>query len=457
MTTRSEREKAQKLNEQHQAILSKLLREEDNKYCADCEAKGPRWASWNLGVFICIRCAGIHRNLGVHISRVKSVNLDQWTSDQMQCIKDMGNTKARRLYEANLPDSFRRPQTDQAVELFIRDKYEKKKYYGNNVTNGNSPKDGKKEKEPDTRIKVIPYTKNEEPVPVPKISPVKTSEPSLNLLGLEAPVPELANDCSSSTSQNNNDLDIFGPMVSNPLPASTSAAQFSQFSQMMSSNASIIPTPAQAAGVTAGSATVPEELDLFNESNSTTKTDNTVKQPLSKDSILSLYGTHSISHSTSAAAMFMGPSQIQIPVQASTGYQALPGMATPMPHTSVMGAMMAQSTATMMGPSQTMMVGMTMPNGFMGNAPTAGVMSMTPRMMRPPGGALPSGTLPAQGIYAIQPGQQVQLNMSQVNQQMSAFSLNGTGGQMTFSQPSSSMGGWTAAGSAPTLSTQLWK
>lgn len=40
MTTRSEREKAQKLNEQHQAILSKLLREVDNKYCADCEAKG---------------------------------------------------------------------------------------------------------------------------------------------------------------------------------------------------------------------------------------------------------------------------------------------------------------------------------------------------------------------------------------------------------------------------------
>lgn len=40
MTTRSEREKAQKLNEQHQAILTKLLREDDNKYCADCEAKG---------------------------------------------------------------------------------------------------------------------------------------------------------------------------------------------------------------------------------------------------------------------------------------------------------------------------------------------------------------------------------------------------------------------------------
>lgn len=45
---------------------------------------GPRWASWNLGIFICIRCAGIHRNLGVHISRVKSVNLDQWTQEQIQ-------------------------------------------------------------------------------------------------------------------------------------------------------------------------------------------------------------------------------------------------------------------------------------------------------------------------------------------------------------------------------------
>uniref|UniRef100_A0A667Y1Q4 Arf-GAP domain-containing protein n=1 Tax=Myripristis murdjan TaxID=586833 RepID=A0A667Y1Q4_9TELE len=113
MTTRSEREKAQKLNEQHQAILSKMLREEDNKYCADCEAKGPRWASWNLGVFMCIRCAGIHRNLGVHISRVKSVNLDQWTPEQIQSMVDMGNTRARQLYEAHLPENFRRPQTDQ--------------------------------------------------------------------------------------------------------------------------------------------------------------------------------------------------------------------------------------------------------------------------------------------------------------------------------------------------------
>lgn len=152
MATRSCREKAQKLNEQHQLILSKLLREEDNKYCADCEAKGPRWASWNIGVFICIRCAGIHRNLGVHISRVKSVNLDQWTPEQIQCMQDMGNTKARLLYEANLPENFRRPQTDQAVEFFIRDKYEKKKYYDKNaIAISNKEKEKKRKRKREKR------------------------------------------------------------------------------------------------------------------------------------------------------------------------------------------------------------------------------------------------------------------------------------------------------------------
>ncbi|XP_029950468.1 stromal membrane-associated protein 1-like [Salarias fasciatus] len=459
MTTRSEREKAQKLNEQHQAILSKMLREEDNKYCADCEAKGPRWASWNLGVFICIRCAGIHRNLGVHISRVKSVNLDQWTSEQIQSIQDMGNTRARQLYEANLPDSFRRPQTDQAVEFFIRDKYEKKKYYNKNVTNGSSPKDSKKEREADRGSKVSSYTKSEESKPVPKISPVKTSEPSVNLLGLDAPAAASANNGSTSTSQNN-DLDIFGPMVSNPLPASSSAAPFSQVS---SSNSASTPTQAAAAAPAAAAAAASSgsaqgDLDLFSDSSSTAKSDDTAKKPLSKDSILSLYGTNSMSQQAPAAGMFMGPSQMQFPVQAAAGYQAFPGMGGAMPPTTVMGAMMAQSGAAMMGPSPGMMVGMTMPNGFMGNAPAAGMMGMAPRMMGPQGGAMPAGMVPAQGMYALQPGQQAQWNMGQVNQQMSGLALNGAGGQMAFGQPPSAMGGWAAAaGSGQTLSTQLWK
>uniref|UniRef100_A0A3P8U273 Small ArfGAP 1 n=1 Tax=Amphiprion percula TaxID=161767 RepID=A0A3P8U273_AMPPE len=424
MTTRSEREKAQKLNEQHQAILSKMLREEDNKYCADCEAKGPRWASWNLGVFICIRCAGIHRNLGVHISRVKSVNLDQWTSEQIQSIQDMGNTKARQLYEANLPDNFRRPQTDQAVEFFIRDKYEKKKYYSKNVTNGSS-----------VCIDItLPFNET-------WISLFIIFEHTFfHLFVVDTPAVTSSNNNGSTSTSQNNDLDIFGPMVSNPLPAT--------------------PTQAPAGGVAGGAASsgsVQGDLDLFSDGSSTTRSDDVAKKPLSKDSILSLYGTNSMSQQAPAAGMFMGPSQMQFPVQATAGYQAFPGMGTAMPPTTVMGAMMAQSGAAMMGPSPGMMVGMTMPNGFMGNAPATGMMGMAPRMMGPQGGAMPAGMVPAQGMYTIQPGQQAQWNMGQMNQQMSGLTLNGAGGQMAFGQPPSAMGGWAATGSGQTLSTQLWK
>ena len=61
--------------ERLQGFLQEMLREEENKYCADCEQKQPRWASWKLGVFLCIRCAGLHRNLGVHISKVCSLQI----------------------------------------------------------------------------------------------------------------------------------------------------------------------------------------------------------------------------------------------------------------------------------------------------------------------------------------------------------------------------------------------
>ncbi|XP_035262121.1 stromal membrane-associated protein 1-like isoform X1 [Anguilla anguilla] len=470
MTTRSEREKAQKLNEQHQAILSKMLREEDNKYCADCEAKGPRWASWNLGVFICIRCAGIHRNLGVHISRVKSVNLDQWTAEQIQSIQDMGNTRARQMYEASLPDSFRRPQTDQAVEFFIRDKYERKKYHDKNASSVpsrssdaavSSPssqvaersklekekekrEDKRREKEPDKGSKPPSYEKpqkREEPQPEPKASPAKSAEPAIDLLGLDTPAVSAANG-PSATATLSDDLDIFGPMVSNPLPST-----HTQFSQASSSDAAGVPATAG----TGSSAPAQGDLDLFSESSS--KADDSAKKLLSKDSILSLYSTSSMGQQPAQAAMFMGPSPMQFPTQPPPStYQGFPGMGGAMPPTTMMGAVLGQGAA-MMGQNAGMMVGMTMPNGFMGNAP-AGVMGLAPGVM----GAQAGGMVPPpQNMYAMQPGQQGQWNIGQVNQQMSGLALNGAGGAVGFGQPGTAMGGWAPPPSGQTLSTQLWK
>lgn len=126
--SKNDRERDKVVQDRLQILLTKMLQDDDNKYCVDCDSKGPRWASWNLGIFLCIRCAGIHRNLGVHISRVKSVNLDSWTPQQVASMQIMGNSRARAIYEAQVSEEFRRPQTDQQLEIFIRAKYEKKKY-----------------------------------------------------------------------------------------------------------------------------------------------------------------------------------------------------------------------------------------------------------------------------------------------------------------------------------------
>lgn len=52
----------------------------------------------------------------------------------------MGNSRARAVYEAQLPDGFRRPQTDAALESFIRAKYEQKKYVAKEWVPSPAPK-----------------------------------------------------------------------------------------------------------------------------------------------------------------------------------------------------------------------------------------------------------------------------------------------------------------------------
>ncbi|NXX91411.1 SMAP1 protein, partial [Centropus bengalensis] len=417
---------------------------------------GPRWASWNTGVFICIRCAGIHRNLGVHISRVKSVNLDQWTPEQIQCMQEMGNTKARLLYEANLPENFRRPQTDQAVEFFIRDKYEKKKYYDKNAVNAfnisssdaaqplaSSPslqaaaEKSKAEKSYLCLFFPLKPPKKEDQQTEAKASPKKTSEPTIDLLGLDGPAEaSVTSEGAAAASALNDDLDIFGPMISNPLPAAA------------------VP-PAQSASTKPAAATLSAasgDLDLFTEQ--TTKSEESVKKQLSKDSILSLYGTGTLQQQN-PPGMFMGSSSMPFTTQPSTHFQGFPAMGVPVPAaTGMMGNMMGQSVPVM-GQSTGMMVGMGMPNGFTGATQT-GVMGLPQNVVGPQGGMVGQMVAP-QNKYGVPQSQQAQWNLSQMNQQMAGMNLSSSSNAMGFGQPPSTAAGWTGSSSGQTLSTQLWK
>ncbi|KAK2746677.1 hypothetical protein FQN57_003021 [Myotisia sp. PD_48] len=98
-----------------------------NDRCADCQARNPGWASWNLGIFLCLRCATLHRKLGTHISKVKSLSMDSWSSDQVDYMKKNGNTRVNKVYNPKnikpaMPIDI--DEADYAIERFIRQKYE---------------------------------------------------------------------------------------------------------------------------------------------------------------------------------------------------------------------------------------------------------------------------------------------------------------------------------------------
>ncbi|CAA2934511.1 ADP-ribosylation factor GTPase-activating AGD12-like [Olea europaea subsp. europaea] len=108
--------------------LKDLLVQRDNHFCADCGAPDPKWASANIGVFICLKCCGVHRSLGTHISKVLSVTLDEWSDDEIDALIEVGgNACANSIYEAYLPEGVSKPRPDASHEdrsKFIRSKYE---------------------------------------------------------------------------------------------------------------------------------------------------------------------------------------------------------------------------------------------------------------------------------------------------------------------------------------------
>ncbi|XP_034945178.1 centaurin-gamma-1A [Chelonus insularis] len=101
-----------------------------NDACADCGAANPDWASLNLGILVCIECSGIHRNLGSHISKIRSLDLDDWSGGQLSVMLALGNDIANSVWEYNL-NGKQKPSSDSQraeKEQWIRWKYEEKAF-----------------------------------------------------------------------------------------------------------------------------------------------------------------------------------------------------------------------------------------------------------------------------------------------------------------------------------------
>ena len=115
-------------NENKNAKIVQIQKEKpENQYCIDCNSPNATWASVNNGIFLCLNCAGIHRGLGVQISYIKSLSMDEWDINQIELMKIGGNERLKNFikeYDINNDMSI-----EKKYKLIALDYYRKMLHY----------------------------------------------------------------------------------------------------------------------------------------------------------------------------------------------------------------------------------------------------------------------------------------------------------------------------------------
>uniref|UniRef100_A0A4W5N1F9 ArfGAP with SH3 domain, ankyrin repeat and PH domain 1a n=1 Tax=Hucho hucho TaxID=62062 RepID=A0A4W5N1F9_9TELE len=114
------------LDDLTKAIIEDVLRIPGNEVCCDCGAAEPKWLSTNLGILTCIECSGIHREMGVHISRIQSMELDKLGSSELLLAKNIGNSSFNGIMEGNIPCPS--PKPTPSSDMTVRKEYINAKY-----------------------------------------------------------------------------------------------------------------------------------------------------------------------------------------------------------------------------------------------------------------------------------------------------------------------------------------